>query len=91
MHGWYCWYCSSRCAALRCRQAQDALHYCRYGSEVQLCRWLVGLLVTLHLPLCFFPDVMPKMFRILAGTFQKVCFPRRTGKLEYLGDDYVDF
>ena len=45
----------------------------------------------LHLTLCFFPVVMPKMLRILDGTYQKVSWPRRTGKLDYLEDDHVDF
>ena len=37
----------------------------------------------------FLPLVRPKMLRIMAGTHQKDSCPKRTGKLDYLGDDYV--
>ena len=36
-------------------KAQDSRHHGRYGSEVQLCRCLVSLLVTLQLALFFLP------------------------------------
>ena len=41
MQSWYCWCCTSRCVPVSCRQAQDAPHHGRYGSEGQL--WLVLL------------------------------------------------
>ena len=39
----------------------------------------------------FLPFVRPKMLRIMAGTHRKDICPRRTGKLDYLGDDVVFF
>ena len=34
MQGWFCWYCTSRCVhSCRRRQATDACHHGRYGSE----------------------------------------------------------
>ena len=41
-------------------KAQDARHHGLYGSKVQLCRCLVGLLVNLHLTLCFFLSSGPR-------------------------------
>ena len=39
----------------------------------------------------FLPFVRPMMLRIMAGKHQKDSFPRRTGKLDYFGDDVVFF
>ena len=39
----------------------------------------------------FLPFVRPGALRIMAGTLQKDSCPRRTGKLDYLGDDLVFF
>ena len=39
----------------------------------------------------FLPFVRPMMLRIMASMHQKDSCPRRTGKLDYLGDDVVFF
>ena len=62
VHGWFSWYCSSRCVPSFCSQAQDARHLGCFEPEGQLsvaCAWLV-LLVFLHLALCFFPSSGPR-------------------------------
>ena len=39
----------------------------------------------------FLPFVRPKMLRIMASMHQRDSCPRRTGKLDYLGDDFTMF
>ena len=50
--GRFCWYCSSRCVSFPV--VRPRMRCIKYGSELQSCRCLDGLLVTLHLALCVF-------------------------------------